>query len=126
VTPRVFVLLFSTMPSACRPNFLFNMFHVLAYVSSEWAVRISSQSLDLVVEYDNAVMEGCLSEVSGTDNVVAFLAKEPRDSGSTRDVLAKEAGKPWDSSNDRESRTTEVHRRLRSLDVVSSCLPSSP
>jgi len=77
-TPRVLVLPFSVIPSACWPNLLFNMLHVLAYVSSECTVRISSQSLDLVVEYDNAVMEGCFSEVSGTDNVVAFLVREPR------------------------------------------------
>lgn len=78
MTPRVLVLLFSMMPSACWPNLLFNMLHVLAYVSSECAVRISSQSLDLVVEYDNAVMEECLREVRGTDNVVAFLVREPK------------------------------------------------
>jgi hypothetical protein len=78
MTPRVLVLLFSMMPSACWPNLLFNMLHVLAYVSSECAVRISSQSLDLIVEYDNAVIDVCLSEVSGTDKVVAFLAREPR------------------------------------------------
>ena len=78
MTPRVLVLPFSVMPSACWPNRLFNMLHVLAYVSSLCAVRMSSQSLDLVVEYANDVTEGCLSEVSGTDNVVAFLVREPR------------------------------------------------
>jgi hypothetical protein len=78
MTPRVLVLVFSVMPSACWPNRLFNMLHVLAYVSSVCAVRMSSQSLDLVVEYANDVTEECLSEVSGTDNVVAFLVREPR------------------------------------------------
>ena len=89
MTPRVLAFPFSTMPSACRPNLLFNMLHVLAYVSSEWAVIISSQSLDLVVEYDNAVMGGCLSEVSGTDNVVAFLEKEPRTVGQQEEFWLK-------------------------------------
>ena len=65
------------MPSACWPNLLFNMLHVLAWVSSECAVRISSQSFDLVVEYDKAVTDECLSEASGTVNVVAFLVSEP-------------------------------------------------
>jgi hypothetical protein len=78
MTPRVLVLLFSVIPSACWPNLLFNMLQVLVCVSSECAVRISSQSLDLVVEYDNAVMEECLREVRGTDNVVAFFVREPR------------------------------------------------
>jgi len=54
------------------------MLHVLAYGSSECAVKMSSQSLDRVAENDNAVTGVCLSEVSGTDNVVAFLAREPR------------------------------------------------
>jgi hypothetical protein len=53
------------------------MLHVLAFVSSECAVRISSQSFDLVVEYDKAVTDECLSEASDTDNVVAFLVREP-------------------------------------------------
>lgn len=78
MTPRVLVLPFSVMPSACWPNRLFNMLHVLAYVLSLCAVRMSSQSLDLVVEYANDVTVGRLSEVSGTDNVVAFLVREPR------------------------------------------------
>ena len=33
---------------------------------------------------------------------------------------------PWESSNDRGSRTTEVQRKLRSLEAVSNCFPSSP
>jgi hypothetical protein len=53
------------------------MLHVLAWVSSECAVRISSQSFDLIVEYDKAVTDECLSEASGTVNVVAFLEREP-------------------------------------------------
>jgi len=78
MTPTALVLLFSVIPSACWPNLLFNMLHVLAYGSSECAVKMSSQSLDRVAENDNAVTGVCLSEVSGTDNVVAFLAREPR------------------------------------------------
>jgi hypothetical protein len=65
------------MPNACWPNLLFNMLHVLALASSECPVRISSQSFDLVVENDKALMDECLSEVSGTVNVVAFLVREP-------------------------------------------------
>ena len=65
------------MPSAYSPNLLFNMLHVLAWVSSECAVRISSQSFDLVVEYDKAVTDECLSEASGIFDVVAFLVREP-------------------------------------------------
>jgi hypothetical protein len=53
------------------------MLHVLAEVSSECAVRMSSQSFDLVVEYDKAMTDGCFSEVSGTVNFVAFLVREP-------------------------------------------------
>lgn len=53
------------------------MLHVLAEISSECAVRISSQSFDLVVEYDKAVTDERLSEASGTANVVAFLVREP-------------------------------------------------
>ena len=70
-------MLFSVVASACCPNLLFNILHVLAKVSSECAVRISSQSFDLVVEYDKAVMGKCLSEASDTVNVVAFLVREP-------------------------------------------------
>ena len=80
--PAVLDLPFSTTPSACLPNLLFSMLHVLALVSSECAVRISSQSLYLVVENDSAVMEECLSEASGTDIVDAFLLKEPERVGS--------------------------------------------
>jgi hypothetical protein len=78
MVPRDLVFPFSVIPSACWPNLLFKWLHVLAWVSSECAVRISSQSLDLVVEYDNAVTWECLSEISGTENVVAFLVREPR------------------------------------------------
>jgi hypothetical protein len=53
------------------------MLHVLAQVSSECPVRMSSQSFDLVVEYDKALTDECLNEVSGTVNVVAFLVREP-------------------------------------------------
>jgi hypothetical protein len=53
------------------------MLHVLAQVSSECAVRISSQSFDLVAEYDKAMTDECFSEASGTVNVVAFLVREP-------------------------------------------------
>ena len=53
------------------------MLQVLAEVSSECAVRISSQSFDLVVEYDKAVVDECLSEARGTVNVVAFLVRDP-------------------------------------------------
>jgi hypothetical protein len=38
---------------------------------------MSSQSFDLVVEYDKAVTDECLSEASGTVNVAAFLVSEP-------------------------------------------------
>ena len=38
---------------------------------------MSSQSFDLVVEYDKAVTDECLSEASGTVNAVAFLVSEP-------------------------------------------------
>jgi hypothetical protein len=37
---------------------------------------MSSQSFDLVVEYDRAVTDECLSEASGTVNDVAFLVSE--------------------------------------------------
>ena len=65
------------MPRVCSPNLLFNILHVLVLVSSECAVRISSQSFDLVVEYDKAMTDECLSEARGTANVVAFFVREP-------------------------------------------------
>ena len=70
---------------------------------------MSSQSFDRVDEYDRDVMEGSLRDAIGIDRAVAFFAKEP-----------------WLSSKLLESRTTLVHRRLRSLEAVRSCLPSSP
>ena len=95
--------------NAYLPSFLFCIDHVRAKVSSLWPVMTSSQSFARVVEYASVVMGGSLSDVMGIDKFVAFFDSEP-----------------WLSSKLRESRTTLVHRRLRSVEAVSSCFPSSP
>ena len=41
-------------------------------------------------------------------------------------IIALGKGGPCDISNERESLTTDVQRRLRSLDAVSNCFPSLP
>ena len=82
------------MPSTCWPDLLFNMLHVLAQVSSACPVRISSQSFDLVVEYDRALTDGCLSEASGTVSVDAFFVREPVTRQVVREVFAGKLNQP--------------------------------
>ena len=91
------------------PSLLPSIVQVRAKVSSEWVVRMSSQSFDRADEYEIEVMGGNFREARGIDNEVAFLSREP-----------------CESSNDLESLTTEVQRRLRSREAVNSCFPSSP
>ena len=93
--------------------------------SSVCEVRISSQSLYRVVEYDIECTGGNLSEAIGIEREVAFLAKEP-DPPCQLQKASRVESLPCESSNDLESRTTEVHLRLRSLEAVKSCFPSSP
>jgi len=63
--------------------------------------------------------------VIGIESEVAFLAKEPDHLCQCQEV-PEIRNLPCESSNDLESRTTEVHLKLRSLEAVSSCFPSSP
>lgn len=91
------------------PSFFSRTVHVRATLSCLCADRTSSQSFERVVEKDRCVIGGNFRLEIGTDREVAFFAIGP-----------------WDSSKLLESRTTEVHRRLRSREAVRSCLPSSP
>lgn len=110
------------------PIFLSFIDHVRANVSSVCPVRMSSQSFDLVVEYDIDVIGGSLRDAMGIDRLVAFFASEPI--SIAQHMPPKDTCIcvfiPWLSSKLLESRTTLVHLRLRSLDAVRSCLPSSP
>jgi hypothetical protein len=124
VPGAVFVFLLSTNPRVCFPSLLLSMVHVLAKVSSVCAVSMSSQSFDLVHEYDSVVIGRNFSEVRGIESEDAFFESEPAGTLTTTMNLAKYV--PCDSSKERESLTTEVHLKLRSLEAVKSCLPSSP
>ena len=61
----------------CLPRRLLSIDHVRANVSSLCAVIMSSQSFDLVDEYEIAEIGGNLRDATGIDNEVAFLAREP-------------------------------------------------
>src|SRR6266481_2663979 len=67
----------SINPRLCLPSFLPKTVQVLANVSSECVVSTSSQSFALAEENDKDVICGNLSEASGIDKVVAFLARDP-------------------------------------------------
>jgi hypothetical protein len=70
---------------------------------------------------------GNLREAMGIEREVAFFANEPNGIVNMTDEGNKSVKcLPCESSNDLESLTTEVHLRLRSLDAVNSCFPSSP
>lgn len=65
----------------------------------------------------------------GIERLLAFFAMDPKRSMSSvvrHRRLNDMNDKPWLNSKLLESRTTLVQRKLRSLDAVSSCLPSSP
>ena len=92
-----------------------------------WAVSTSSQSLDRIVEWAIDVIGGNFNDARDLESTAAFLTREPIASQHQRLRLsAMMSHLPCDSSNDLESRTTEVHRKLRSTEAVSNCLPSSP
>jgi len=70
-------------------------------------------------------MGGNLREARGIDSEVAFFKRDPGDRRINAD--GRYHGRlrlPCDNSNDLESRTTDVQRRLRSLEAVSNCFPS--
>ena len=55
-----------------------------------------------------------------------FSAKILRKFVSIGFPIKNEVSLPCESSNDLESLTTDVQRKLRSLDAVSNCFPSLP
>lgn len=91
------------------------------------AVSTSSQSFDRIVEWAIDVIDGNFNDARDLDSIAAFLMRDPTASRHQGLRLpAVISCLPWDISNDLESRTTEVYRKLRSAEAVNNCLPSSP
>jgi hypothetical protein len=123
--PTGALALLSVKPKLYLPSFFPDIVQVLAKASSECAVRISSQSFERAEECAIAVMAGNFNEANGTDSVDAFLAMDPVFI-QPLSIDRLEICSPCDISKERESLTIDVQRKLRSLDAVSSCLPSFP
>lgn len=92
-----------------------------------WAVSTSSQSFDRIVEWAIDMIGGNFNDARDLESAEAFLTREPTASRCQRlRSPAVTSHPPWDISNDLESRTTEVYRKLRSAEAVNNCFPSSP
>ncbi len=67
----------SKKPNVCLPSRLLSIVHERAKVSSVWPVRMSSQSLERIGEYEMEVIGGNFKEATGIDSEVAFFTREP-------------------------------------------------
>ena len=72
------------------------------------------------------LLEGTLERPEGLKVMLLFSVKILKRFISIVDFAKRNVILPCDNSNDLESLTTDVQRKLRSLDAVSNCFPSSP
>ena len=70
--------------------------------------------------------EETLKRQEGLKVMLLFSVKILKRFISIVDFAKRNVILPCDNSNDLESLTTDVQRKLRSLDAVSNCFPSSP
>lgn len=110
--PLLFPLAASVKPKLYFPNFFPSIVHERANVSSECAVRISSQSFALEEEYEREDMGGNLREAMGMDRDVAFFARDP--------MIRHQTAMTW-GSNKKHLATFRMISSLSQLTYILGC-----